>query len=75
MSGLSYSMKGLQSLLQHAGFFFFILVVACGTLSCSMQDVIPRTGTEPEPPALRAWSQPLDHQGSLDASILAVTKA
>ena len=56
-------------------FIFFILVVAYGILSCSMQDVIPRTGTEPEPPALRAWSQPLDHQRSLDAAILVVTQA
>ena len=69
-------MKDLQSLLQHAGFFFFlILVVACGIFSCSMQDVIPRTGTEPEPPALRAWSQPLNRQRSLDATILVVTQA
>ena len=35
------------------------------TLSRSSWDLVPiQPGTEPEPPALGAWSQPLDRQGS-----------
>ena len=32
--------------------------------------LVPRAGIKPKPPALEVYSQPLDHQGSLMASLL-----
>ena len=43
----------MGSLLQHAGF----LVAACELLSVAcIQDLVPRPGIEPGPPALGEWS-------------------
>ena len=41
-----------------------VLVVACGTFSCSTWDLVPWLGVKRRPPALGEQSQPLDHQGS-----------
>ena len=43
---------------------FLYSVPPGGIFSCSMWDLVPWSVIEPRPPALRAQSQPLDHQGS-----------
>ena len=61
--------------LRHPGSVFLeehgVFNAACGifncslhTLSCGVWDLVPWPRIEPMPPALGAWTQPLDHQGN-----------
>ena len=47
--------------------FYFKIYLAVPGLSCGMQDLIPRPGIEPGPPALGAWS--LGHWSSREVLV------
>ena len=57
---------GSVSLEEHGVFDAVCGIFNCSihTLSCGMWDLVPWPRIEPRPPALGAWTQPLDHQGS-----------
>ena len=62
--GLSWGIQDLQSSLRRKGCFSWSI----WTLSCNMWDLVPWSGIEPRPPALKAWS--LSHMKTREVSVL-----